>query len=587
MSKHKAESNDLPRSKSFWVGGCAAWFAWIASIVLAGPKLGFWSSLPGCGPQSGCDLVTNGPLGNISLGGFLWPVSFVGIAWFVSIAALWMNTRGTSKSLLWFVRLGVLGSLGFVIAMIVSGHFCKWCALVHFFNLVLWICAELRIRSTKNVCNSGDAKSFVFLLVSTSLFIGVLYLFTSSKKSADDKKAGEENVSEIINTAADSSTLALLESKHRLGSPDAPIQVVVFTDYQCPDCKRYETQLARIYKQRNDLSIVVKHFPFNFDCNDEIGSMKLHANACWAARAAETAYILGGDSGWERMHTWLFENSGSFTDATFDGDLIALGFNPKEFTATMTSQITLNNVKSDAGDGKALGVLFTPMIFINGVEISVTWRKRTLHIVGLNFDESNINLINGLKQIRKGREKRAEKMAHSLGMAGIFNVLEGANKFSKHSTIGRIHFAQFLVSQGHAKDIKHVFKKFLTPGKPGYVDHEWASLEDAVSWITDAGGDAVIAHPGRYDLGKKLYPSLLADFKAFGGSGIEVMSGSQDPSQSQYFAELAKEYDLFASCGSDFHGPGISHRAIGFVKDLPDQCKPIWLKWPNIVKDIH
>lgn len=368
MSKHKAESTDLPRSKSFWFGVCAAWFAWIASIVLAGPKLGFWSSLPGCGPQSGCDLVTNGPLGNISLGGFLWPVSFVGIAWFVSIAALWMNTRGTSKSLLWFVRLGVLGSLGFVIAMIVSGHFCKWCALVHFFNLVLWICAELRIRSTKNVCGSGDAKSFVFLLVSTSLFIGVLYLFASSKKSADDKRLGEENVSEIINTVADFSTLALLESNHRFGSPDAPIQVVMFTDYQCPDCKRYETQLARIYKQRSDLSIVVKHFPFNFDCNDEIGGMKLHLNACWAARAAETAYMLGGEGGWERMHTWLFENGGSFTDATFPGDLIALGFNPEEFKATMKSQITLNNVKSDAVDGKALGLLFTPMIFINGVE---------------------------------------------------------------------------------------------------------------------------------------------------------------------------------------------------------------------------
>ena len=115
------------------------------------------------------------------------------------------------------------------------------------------------------------------------------------------------------------------------------------------------------------------------------------------------------------------------------------------------------------------------IIFINGVEVSVTWRKRTLHIIGLNFDESNTNLINGLKQIRIGREKRAEGMAHSLGMASIFNALEGAKKFTKHSTIGRIHFAQFLVSQGHAKDIKQVFKKFLTPGKPGYVDHEWAS----------------------------------------------------------------------------------------------------------------
>ena len=227
------------------------------------------------------------------------------------------------------------------------------------------------------------------------------------------------------------------------------------------------------------------------------------------------------------------------------------------------------------------------IIFINGVEISVTWRKRTLHIVGLNFDESNINLINGLKQIRLGREKRAEGMAHSLGMASIFNALEGAKKFTKHGTIGRIHFAQFLVSQGYAKDIKQAFKKFLTPGKPGYVDHEWALLEDAVSWITDAGGDAVIAHPGRYDMGKKLYPSLLADFKSFGGTGIEVVSGSQDPSQSSYFAKLAKEYDLFASCGSDFHGPGISHRAVGFARELPEQCKPIWSKWPNVINDMH
>ena len=368
MSKHKAESNDLPRSKYFWVGACAAWFAWIASTVLAGPKLGFWGSLPGCGPQSGCDLVTNGPLGNISLGGFLWPVSFVGIAWFVSIAALWMNTRGTSKSLLWFVRLGVLGSLGFVVAMIVSGHFCKWCALVHFFNLVLWICAELQIRSTKTGGNSCGARKFLFLFVLLSLFLGALYLFTSSNKSADDKRASEENVSEIINTAADSSTLALLESKHRFGSPDAPIQVVMFTDYQCPDCKRLENELARIYKQRNDISIVVKHFPFNFDCNDEIGSMKLHPNACWAARAAEAAYILGGDSGWERVHTWLFENGGSFTDATLPDDLSALGFNPKEFIQTMTGEDTLISVKSDAADGKALGIWFTPMIFINGVE---------------------------------------------------------------------------------------------------------------------------------------------------------------------------------------------------------------------------
>ena len=121
-----------------------------------------------------------------------------------------------------------------------------------------------------------------------------------------------------------------------------------------------------IYKQRSDLSIVVKHFPLNYDCNDEIGSMKLHPNACWAARAAEAAYILGGESGWERVHTWLFENKGSFTDATLPDDLSALGFNPREFIQTMTGEATLINVKSDAVDAKALGIWFTPMIFING-----------------------------------------------------------------------------------------------------------------------------------------------------------------------------------------------------------------------------
>ena len=172
------------------------------------------------------------------------------------------------------------------------------------------------------------------------------------------------------------------------------------------------------------------------------------------------------------------------------------------------------------------------MTFINGVEISVTWQKRTLHIVGLNFDHHNEALATNLTKIRKGRDARAIKIAHGLGMAGVMGALEGARSYCKDGSVGRIHFAQYLAEKGHAKDVKSVFKKFLTPGKPGYVEHVWANLTEAVAWITGAGGVAVIAHPGRYDMGKKLYPKLMNDFKLAGGEAIEVVSGSQDPSQS-------------------------------------------------------
>jgi len=227
------------------------------------------------------------------------------------------------------------------------------------------------------------------------------------------------------------------------------------------------------------------------------------------------------------------------------------------------------------------------IIFINGVEISVTWNKRTLHIVGLNFDKENKQLFKGLKKIRDGRQVRAQLMANGLGMAGIQGAMDGAKSYAKNSTIGRIHFAQFLVAQGYAKNIGAVFKKFLTPGKPGYVEHEWISLEESIQLINDAGGDAIIAHPGRYDMGGKLYPKLFQEFKDLGGAGVEVMSGSQDPSQTNYFLKLANNFDLLSSCGSDFHGKGISHRALGNIRELPNEAIPIWTKWNGFETIFH
>jgi len=227
------------------------------------------------------------------------------------------------------------------------------------------------------------------------------------------------------------------------------------------------------------------------------------------------------------------------------------------------------------------------MKFINGVEISVTWRSHTLHIVGLNIDPANKDLQAGLHTVREGRGARAILMAESLARAGIGGALEGAYQYaSNREIIGRTHFARYLVETGHAKDVRSVFKNFLVKGKPGFVPHQWAALSDAINWITVSGGVAVLAHPGRYTsgrkpMGRKTLRELLAEFVALGGRGIEVVTGSHTPEQYAEFAKYATEFNLLSSCGSDFHGPGESYRDLGRLPDLPLECRPVWQAWES------
>lgn len=218
--------------------------------------------------------------------------------------------------------------------------------------------------------------------------------------------------------------------------------------------------------------------------------------------------------------------------------------------------------------------------FINGVEISVSWRSRTLHIIGLDIDPTYAPLVEGLEGIRTGRAQRAKNIAVELQKIGIQGSLEGAYAHvGKRGLIGRTHFARFLVEQGYAKDVKSVFKKYLVKGKPGYTAHEWATLSDAVNWIRNSGGQAVIAHPARYDLGKNVLNDLLDDFCALGGSGLEVVTSSHTPEQMKHFAQHAKNRNLLASCGSDFHGPGESYFDLGRLPEFPHGCTPVWHHW--------
>lgn len=214
---------------------------------------------------------------------------------------------------------------------------------------------------------------------------------------------------------------------------------------------------------------------------------------------------------------------------------------------------------------------------IDGVEISVQWGETTLHIVGLNIDPAFAPLAEGLSAIRAGREQRARRMADSLAAAGIAGSLAGARRYAKNpELVSRSHFARFLVETGRARDTNAVFRTYLTPGKPGYVPHQWAALADALQWIKGSGGLAVLAHPGRYPLNQQQCERLLGEFVALGGAAVEVVTGSHTPDEFVIWARYAKRYGLQASAGSDFHGPGEGYRDVGNVPVLPAGCVPVW-----------
>lgn len=220
------------------------------------------------------------------------------------------------------------------------------------------------------------------------------------------------------------------------------------------------------------------------------------------------------------------------------------------------------------------------MRFVTGVEISVTWGGKTIHIVGLQVDEKNEDLKRGLVMTRSGRELRAHEMAAQLAAVGIPGAFEGALKYvGNPDLISRTHFARFLVERGVCEDTTDVFRRFLTEGKPGYVPHRWAKLEEAVGWIRGAGGVAVVAHPGRYDLDETVQDAFLSEFKRLGGAGIEVVTGSHTADEFSIYAEVARKYGFLASRGSDFHAPGESHTDLGALPPLPASLTPVWHDW--------
>ena len=221
--------------------------------------------------------------------------------------------------------------------------------------------------------------------------------------------------------------------------------------------------------------------------------------------------------------------------------------------------------------------------FVNGIEISVTFAGTTVHIVGLGLDPGNDELKAGIAQVRAGRELRARQMGDGLAKIGIKGAYEGAIQLAPNPhLVSRTHFGRFLIASGVAPDMHAVFRRYLTEGKPGYVEHRWARLADAVRWIRAAGGVAVIAHPGRYKFTPTEEYALFSEFQAHGGEGVEVVTGSHHAGDVVKYTDMALEFGLLASRGSDFHDPQESRLDLGLVPGqlaLSPRLTPVWTRW--------
>lgn len=341
-------------------------------------------SLPGCGAGGGCAELTNGKWGKIPGIGF--PVSFVGFAYFSGLLLAWLAGKGSIPPLLKnVVRVGILGSAMFLVVMLVEQHFCQYCFFTHLANFAFWGLLEFG-----KPLNAASLRAPAVFAGVFAISCGVLFGIDSNKTAAVTEdlnaqvNASTSQIAEVSRMKAAQTTTApvgattteetVVEKKppftgrYRWGPEVAPVRILMYTDYQCPDCRAVEAKARQILEAHDNVSLSIKNFPMDASCNPSM-SRTLHSNACWAARAAEAAGMLYGNDGFWKMHTWLFDRRGAFTDSELRTGLAELGFEPQSFIQTMISQTTLDLVQADAKEAVEVGIFFTPMIFINGVHL--------------------------------------------------------------------------------------------------------------------------------------------------------------------------------------------------------------------------
>jgi predicted metal-dependent phosphoesterase TrpH len=255
------------------------------------------------------------------------------------------------------------------------------------------------------------------------------------------------------------------------------------------------------------------------------------------------------------------------------GELVALAAARGVTLLALTDHDTLDGLA--AAREAAAG---TGLQLISGVEISVSWEHKTLHVVGLDVKAGDPALAAGLARLQGVRDARAREIGKRLEAKSIAGAYAGAAELAGGARLTRTHFARFLHQAGHVKDEAQAYKKWLGRGKPGHVNAVWASLEEAIHWIHVAGGQAVLAHPFRYGMTRAWLVKALTEFKKAGGDAMEVVSGRGNPDELHTALHLSERFELAASVGSDFHAPA-PYSQPGVTTELPATTKPVWRRF--------
>jgi len=382
------------RAKLFIPGLIALLVCVAATLMLTLQHLA-GMNLPGCGPSSACAGIFKTAWGHVPV--VMYPVSSIGLAYFAAMLVGWLGWSGAiAGRLVWLVRLGAIVSVIYLFVIVTGGHLCHYCLITHAANLVFWLIVEsAKPKTVVTKQPSGALAALAIVFLGCTAALATTEFIRNRQVAANEQAAQQASAQEIIQKTGGANattgndegpprpdktdpiagptlptdTRPPFTGRFRQGPVNAPIRIVMFSDFQCTDCKAIDAQIRQILATRTDVSVSHKHFPMCKDCNRLMGNSNMHPNACWAARASEAAGILKGNDGFWQMHEWLFNQGGSFTDASFPADLQRLGYDPQQFIALMSSQQTLDLVKADIEEALSLGLNFTPMIFINGVEL--------------------------------------------------------------------------------------------------------------------------------------------------------------------------------------------------------------------------